>query len=148
MDRLWRVALATIAVLVAVALYPRQVVVAPTVDLLVRDETGQPAAGVLVKQEWGYQAPSSSSHAATLRSDSTGHVRFPERAVRISVIQNLVAAALDVVSVGHYGRGPHAMVWAYGNEPTVWNFVYCSVRNQQPHEIVLTGSNVPIYVRP
>jgi hypothetical protein len=148
MDTFWRVALASMVLLAAVAFYPRQVVVAPPVDLVVRNQAGGPAAGVLVKQEWGYQAPSSSPREVTLRSDSTGHASFPERAVRISVMQNMAAAALDVVSLGHYGRGPHAMVWAYGSEPTVWSFVYCSVKNPQPHEIVLEESNVPIYPKP
>ena len=148
MKTLWRVAVVSILLVIGAALYPRKVVVAPAVDLLVRDEGGQPASGVLVVQEWGYQAPSSTTHKATLHSDSTGRVKFPERAVRISPFQNLAAAALDVVSVGHYGRGPHAQVWAYGSDPTVWSFVYCSVRNQQPQEIALAGGNVPIYAKP
>jgi len=148
MKNLLKVALGASALLMVFSIYPRKVMVAPALDLLVRDETGKPASGVLLSQDWGYQAPGATSQTVSLRSDQTGHAGFPPRSVRVSSVQKLAAAALDLVSLGHYGRGPHAQVWAYGTDPTVWTFVYCSVQNQQPHEIDLKRSSVAIYPRP
>jgi hypothetical protein len=66
---------------------PWKTTVVPAVRLQVLDETGKPAAGVRVKQEWQFLGVDPESQLATSVTDSNGFVAFPARAVKISAVR-------------------------------------------------------------
>lgn len=122
----------------ALMLYPWAEAVAPAVRLRVFDEAGNPAGGVVVKQEWVYLAVGSEWHSEYSRTDENGYVEFPQRAERISMLQKGLSILRELTNIMHgYGMGPNADVWAYGEDPQVWASVSCGVRNPVPQELRL-----------
>lgn len=119
-------------------LYPWAEAVAPALRLRVFDEAGNPAVGIVVKQEWVYLAVGSELHSEHSRTDENGYVEFPQRIERISMLQKGLSHLRELTNIMHgYGMGPNAEVWAYGEDPLVWTFVSCGVRNPVPQELRL-----------
>lgn len=137
--------LASVLMLGILLIVPWKVLIAPPFDVVVLQETGEPATGVLVKQEWFYQAPGSKSHTATTHTDPSGRATFPARFIRLLLIQRLLASLLNAYYVGHYGPGPHAQVWVHGADPHVWTFVNCSTRDHSTREVKLKRWETEIY---
>jgi len=125
--------------LVAVPLlYPRVNTVAPALRVRVFDEAGNPAGGVVVKQEWEYMAVGSEGHTEYSRTDAAGYVAFPQRSERISWLQKGFSALRELTNLMHgYGMGPSAVVWAYGADPGVWTYEACEVGLPAPQELRL-----------
>src|SRR5262245_55699125 len=73
-----------------VACVPWNTTVVPAVRVQVFDETGNPAAGVRVEQEWEYTALESYSQRAVSVTESNGYVSFPKRSIRISVVRKTI----------------------------------------------------------
>lgn len=132
--------------LAALMLYPWTEAVAPALRLRVFDEAGNPAAGVVVKQEWEYLAVGSQLHSAYARTDEGGYVEFPRRTEGISMLQKGLSHLRELTNIMHgYGMGPNAEVWAYGEDSTVWALASCGVRNPVPQELRLKRTNITMF---
>jgi hypothetical protein len=132
-----KVPLALSAVLVAALLFlPWNSTVAPRIRIQVLDETGSPAAGVRVEQEWEYFAIGSDRHREISKTDAEGYVAFPQRSVKISAVRKMLSF---VISLRPHGpeMGPVASMWAYGPEPRVWDVVICGIHNPVPQQMRL-----------
>ena len=127
----------------ALMLYPWAEAVAPALRLRVFDEAGNPAAGVVVKQEWEYMAVGSTWHSAYARTDERGYVEFPPRTERISMLQKGLSHLRELTNIMHgYGMGPSAEAWAYGEDSMVWAVVSCGVRDPIPQELRLKRTSI------
>jgi hypothetical protein len=74
-----------VGILAAGLLYPWHSMVAPAVRVQILDEAGEPARGVIMRQNWGHFNLSSDSHEYA-RTDDNGYVAFPDRHVRGSLL--------------------------------------------------------------
>jgi hypothetical protein len=119
-------------------LYPRENTVAPALRVRVFDEAGNPAGGVVVKQEWEYMAVGSEGHTEYSRTDADGYVAFPPRSERISPLRKGLSAVRELTNLMHgHGMGPTAVVWAYGPDPGVWTYEACEVGGPALQELRL-----------
>lgn len=62
---------------------PWNTTVVPPVRVQVFDESGKPAPGIGVEQEWQYQAIGSEPQRAILTTGADGYIALPKRTVRI-----------------------------------------------------------------
>lgn len=105
----------------------RTISIAPAVRVRVLDEAGNPASWVIVTQEWEYRSVGSEKHKELQRANEQGYATFPERAERISLARQALSVLREIVHLPHgYGIGPYARVSAYGEDPHVWSFEYCT----------------------
>ena len=118
---------------------PWKTTVVSAVRLQILDETGKPAAGVRVEQEWQFQGVDPESQRATSVTDSNGFVAFPARAVKISAVRRAPAYAKSLLPLMcAYSYGPFGAIWAYGPDPRAYDVVVCDVNNQHPRPLKLT----------
>jgi hypothetical protein len=125
--------------LVAVPLlYPLEHTVAPALRMRVFDETGNPAAGVVVKQEWEYRVVGSEMQSAYSRTDTDGYVSLPRRSKRVSLLRKVLSVPRILINPMHNdGIGPTATAWGHGADAHVWAYVGCGVDNPAPQELRL-----------
>lgn len=128
----------SLILIAALLLYPWENTVAPALRLRVFDEAGNPASGVVVKQEWEYMAVGSEQHLEYSRTDENGYVEFRQRSERVSMLRKGLSVLRELANFMHgYGMGPRAQVWAHGEDPHVWTFVSCGVGSSAPQELRL-----------
>jgi hypothetical protein len=114
----------------------RKVAVAPAVRVRVLDEAGNPAGNVIVAQEWEYRAVGSEEHKELVTADAQGYAAFPERTERISLAGQTLSVLREIVHLPHgYGIGSYVRVSAYGEDPHVWYFIYCTP-NDSPCDVI------------
>ena len=131
-----------VGLILAILLFiPQPSEVAPALHVLVLDEQGNPAIGVLTVQEWGLYGLDSDEEEHR-RTDDAGFVDYPQRIVRASLFSRCLAFAGGLFA--HGGLGPYASVWAYGADPYVWTTHNCSVTFPAPHQIRLTRKTASI----
>lgn len=122
-------------------LHPRENTVVPAHRLRVFDEAGNPAGGVVVKQEWEYVAVGSEGHAEYSRTDADGYVAFPQRSEGVSLLRKGLSALRELANPMHgHGMGPTGAVWAYGADPRVWTYEACEVGTPAPQELRMKRS--------
>jgi hypothetical protein len=122
-----------------IIMVPWNTPVVPAIRVQVFDETGKPAAGVRVEQEWIYEAIGSDFERATSTTDANGYVSFPERSVRLSFARkalSLVRSLAPVMCAD--GFGPSGSVEAYGLDSRAHDIVVCDVYNPNPRPLRLT----------
>lgn len=127
-----------LVLLAVLLLYPWENTVAPALRLRIFDEAGNPAGGVVVKQEWEYLAVCSEEKSEYSRTDENGYVEFPQRSERVSMLRKGLSLLRELTNIMHgYGMGPRATVWAHGEDLHVWTFVSCGVNSPAPQELRL-----------
>jgi hypothetical protein len=126
-------------VAIVVLIVPWNTTVVPAVRVQVFDETGKPAAGVRIEQEWQYTALDSDPQRSILTTGSDGYVILPKRSVRISFARRALGfvGSLAPLICG-YGFGPSGSISAYGSDPRAWDIVVCDVHNPTPRPLKLT----------
>ena len=127
------------AVPAAVILFvPWNTTVVPPVRVRVFDETGKPAAGIRIEQEWIYQAIGSDFQRAISTTDADGYVDFPKRSVRLSFARKALSfvRSLAPVMCG-YGFGPSGSISASGPDARASDIVVCDVQNPMPRPLKL-----------
>jgi hypothetical protein len=124
--------------------YPWRHTVAPATRVQILNEDGSPARDVLTRQDWNYFVIGADGDKEYSRTDENGYVSFPQRSARTSFAAMDISLILEVVSGGHYGMGAHADIWAQGNDPYLWSFVPCSVKDSSPRIIQLGRRSVAI----
>jgi len=113
--------------------------VVPAVRVQVFDETGNPAAGVRVEQEWEYTALESYSQRAVTATDSNGYVSFPKRSLRISLARKTIGFVANMFpAICAIGFGPSGSLSAYGADSRANDIVVCDVNNPTPRALKLT----------
>src|SRR5712691_10403512 len=107
--------LALLAVTTLVIMFvPWNTTIVPAARVQVFDETGKPAAGVRVEQEWEYTALDSYSQSAVALTDSHGYVAFPTRSIRISMARKTIGFMGSMLPlICGYGFGPSGSISAY-----------------------------------
>jgi hypothetical protein len=142
-----RVLLALLAVAALVlTLVPWSTTVVPAVRVQVFDETGKPAGGVRVEQEWGYEALEYYSQKAITVTDSGGYVSFPQRSIRISVARKTIGFAGSLLPlICGYGFGPSGSIEAFGADSRANDIVVCDVNNPHPRPLKLTRWDLVVH---
>ena len=131
-------ALLAVAVLVLM-LVPWSTTVVPAARVQVFDETGKPAAGVRVEQEWQFFASNSDLERATSTTDAAGYVALPKRTVRISLATRAVGYARTLLPlICGYEYGPFGSIKAYGSDSRAYDVVVYDVRHLDPRPLKLT----------
>lgn len=136
----WKSFLGVLCVPVLILVFvPWNTKVVPAVRVRVFDETGKPAAGVRVEQEWGYTALDHYSESASTVTDSDGYVAFPPRSIRISVARKTIGFVGSMLpSICGFGFGPSGAISAYGPDSRTYDIVVCDVHNPTPRPLKLT----------
>ena len=132
--------LAVLAIpVLVIVLVPWNITVVPAVRVAVFDETGKPAAGVRVEQEWQYFALNSEMQRAITTTDAAGYVTLPKRTVRISLASKTLGWARGLLPlICGYDHGPFGSITAYGSDPRAYDIVVCDVNNPTPRPLKLT----------
>jgi hypothetical protein len=139
--------LALFAVPAAVILFvPWSTTVVPTVRVQVFDESGKPAAGIRVEQEWMYQAIGSDSQRAVSATSADGYIAFPKRSVRMSFARKALSFVRSLAPVMCAdGFGPSGSISAYGPDPRAWDIVVCDANNPTPRPLKLTRWDLVVH---
>jgi hypothetical protein len=125
--------------LLVIMFVPWNTTVAPAVRVQVFDETGKPAAGVRVEQEWGYTALESYSERAASVTGPDAYVAFPKRSIRITPARKVIGYVANMAPlICAYGFGPSGSISAYGPDPRANDIVVCDVNNPNPRPLKLT----------
>ena len=113
--------------------------VVPAVRAQVFDETGKPAVGIWVEQQWEYLAIGSEPQRAISITGSDGYAAFPKRSVNISFARKALSfvRSLAPLMCG-YDFGPSGSIAAYGPDPRAWDIVVCDANNPTPRPLRLT----------
>ena len=120
-------------------LVPWDTTVVPAVRVQVFDETGKPAAGVRVEQEWQFFASNSDLERATSMADAAGYVTLPKRIVRISLASRAFGFARSLLPlICGYEYGPFGSINAYGADPRAYDVIVFDVRHPNPRPLKLT----------
>ena len=127
------------AVVLVIVLVPWNTTVVPAVCVAVLDETGKPAAGVRIEQEWQYFTINSDMQRATSTTDAAGYVTLPKRTVRISLASKALGLARGLLPlICGYDHGPFGSITAYDADPRAYDIVVCDVNNPTPRPLKLT----------
>ena len=112
--------------------------VAPAIRVRILDEAGNPAPGTTVKQKWEYRVIGSKEYEQILKADENGYASFPQRVERISLAQLIPSIAREIIHLPHgYGFGSLVVVYAYSEDPYLWDYVPFSWYETFPQEIQL-----------
>jgi hypothetical protein len=93
---------------------PIRYLAAPQWDVLVRDESGTPLAGLNVRLSFENYSDESDSHEITLVTDQSGHVAFPSQFRTASLLQKAFYTAGSATGGVHASFGNHAFVFVFG----------------------------------
>ena len=131
-------ALLAVAALVPM-LVPWSTTVVSAVRLQVFDESGKPAAGVRVEQEWQFFASNSDLERATSTADAAGYVTLSKRTVRISVASRAFGFARSLLPLMcGYEYGPFGSITAYGPDPRSYDVIVYDVSHPNLRPLKLT----------
>lgn len=81
-------------------LYPFETTVVLEWRARVVDEAGNPLTGVLVSEQWQHYSIETDGHEAEARTDGSGYVVFPRRAIRASIFMRAVGPVRNILSTG------------------------------------------------
>jgi len=124
----------------------RRVTISPFVRVRVFDENNTPSNGVLVVQEWEYMSVGSYRQQESVITDDAGYATFASRSTRISVAVLVLSVLREIASLPHgYGFGRYSQVSAYGADPHVWSFVYCTTSDPPCDAIRMKRWDVALY---
>jgi hypothetical protein len=135
-----------ITVVLLIGAWPLTRIVVPAVQLQVLSEEGEPAAGVVVKEEWRDWSAEFQEHKEISHTDLTGHISFPQRTVRSCRLFVVGLASWQLITGGvHASVGPSAWIWAHGQDPHVWTFVQYRKGTTLPATIRLKAMGTAIW---
>ena len=112
MNRRRLVILIVIAVMFA-ALLPISTLTAPEWSVCVLDESGNPAANVLVRESYENYSAEFEGNEEDLYTDTKGCVFFLPKRVRSSLLKRFGAIISSAMSGAHASFGPHSNVTAF-----------------------------------
>lgn len=109
---------------IVLLLIPFEKTVSPEGHILVIGETGLPASGVVVEQEWADYSVSNSRHFVSSRTDGNGVVRFPRRSSHVPLLWRFISLLLVPIKAAfHMSYGVDSTISACDNDdPHVWTF--------------------------
>jgi hypothetical protein len=108
-------ALAVIAVVAAILLFPVKRTVAPEWTIYTLDADRHPLANITVREVWQQYSLENAGHEEDRLTDSSGRVQFPRRSLRSSIGQQLVGCFEQVMKTGvHTSCGAHSYLVAFG----------------------------------
>ena len=113
----FRIALAAVLVLILVALlYPFETTIVPMWNLRVVDELGAPVRAINVTEHWQHYLLESAGHEELQQTGNDGSVKFPDRAIRASLLRRLLAILGRLDKSGTEAkREPYASVVVWGS---------------------------------
>ena len=106
--------LGLIVVALILAIIPIKYLAAPQWDVLVRDDSGTPLAGLNVRLSFQNYSAEPDSHEMTLVTDQSGHVAFPSQFRTASLLQRAFYTAGSAMGGVHASFGNHAFVFVFG----------------------------------
>jgi hypothetical protein len=118
-----RWALAIIAVLAAIVLFPFKQTVAPEWTVYTLDANRHPLANVTVREVWQQYSLENEGHGEDRLTDSSGRVQFPRRNLRSSIGQRLIGCFEQVMKTGVHascGANSHLVAFGKGIDTTDW----------------------------
>jgi hypothetical protein len=125
-----------------------RVTISPSVRVRVYDENDSPAKRVLVVQDWEYMSVGSYRQQESVITDEAGYATFPSRSTRTSAGVVALSVLRELASLPHgYGFGRYAQVSAYGADPHIWSFVYCSTSDPPCDAVRMKRWDVALYPR-
>lgn len=109
---------------IIVLMVPIEKTVSPEAHIQVFGETGLPAAGVRVEQEWADYSISNQMHFASVKTDGEGFVRFPRRTSRAPLLWRVLSLLFrPLMAAFHLSYGVDSTIFAYdSDDPHVWTF--------------------------
>ena len=115
--RFWKAVAAVLIVLLVTLIYPFKTTVVPEWQLRVVDETGAPVRAINVTEHWQHYLLESAAHEELLQTGNDGSVKFPNRAVRASLLRRLLATLDRLDKTGTEAkREPYASVVVWGSK--------------------------------
>jgi hypothetical protein len=110
-----KLAYATAAVLLLVAVLPVPGLVAPDWTVTTLDASHRPLSGMTVREVWQQYSLESISHEEDHVTDSKGQVHFPRRQLRSSVAGRFLGCLGQLLSTGAEAScGAHSHLVAFG----------------------------------
>jgi len=77
--------------LLLVLIYPFQTTIVPSWRFLVVDDYGSPVRAMNVTEHWRHYLLESEGHEEITRTEDDGHVNFPARTIRASLLRRMIA---------------------------------------------------------
>jgi hypothetical protein len=114
----WRKALVSaLLVLLIILLYPFKTTTVPEWNLRILDDRGAAVQGIKVTEHWQNYLLEASGHEDQRTTNEEGHVGFPARTIRASLLGRLVARIGKLGSHGVQGRiDPYGSVVVWGSK--------------------------------
>jgi hypothetical protein len=110
-----RLALAIVAVVAAILLFPFNQTVAPEWTIYTLDADRRPLANITVREAWQQYSLENEGHEEDRLTDSSGRVFFPRRNLRSSIGQRLIGCFEQVMKTGvHASCGADSYLVAFG----------------------------------
>lgn len=115
--RFWKAVAAALVLLLAILIYPFKTTVVPDWQLRVVDEMGAPVRGINVTEHWQHYLLESTAHEELQRTGNDGIVKFPDRAIRASLLRRLLATLDRLDETGSKAKSePYASVVVWGSK--------------------------------
>ena len=110
-----RLALAIIAVVAGILLFPLKQTIAPEWTIYTLDADRRPLANITVQEVWQQYSLENEDHEEVRLTDSNGRVQFPRRSLRSSISQRLIGCFKQVTMYGvHASCGAKSYLVAFG----------------------------------
>lgn len=110
-----RLALAIIAVVVAILVFPFKQTIAPEWTIYTLDADRHPLANITVREVWQQYSLKHEGNEEDRLTDSSGRVQFPRRSFRSSISQRLIGCSKQVMMTGvHASCGAKSYLVAFG----------------------------------
>jgi len=110
-----RLALAIIAVVASILLFPFKQTIAPEWTIYALGADRHPLANITVREVWQQYSLENEGHEEDRLTDSSGRVQFPRRNLRSSISQRLIGCFKQVMMTGvHASCGAKSYLVAFG----------------------------------
>jgi hypothetical protein len=115
--RFWKAVAAALILLLVILIYPFKSTVVPDWHLRVVDEKGAPVRAINVTEHWQHYLLESAAHEELQQTGNDGTVKFPDRAIRASLLRRLLATLDRLDETGTKARRePSASVVVWGSK--------------------------------
>lgn len=88
---------------------------APTWDVWIVDQAGNPVTGINVRESYRNYSAENDGHEETQVTDLSGHVHFEAKTLRSSLLMRVLVTLASTTAGVHASFGPNAWVFAFGN---------------------------------
>jgi hypothetical protein len=115
--RLRRALAAFLLLLLILLVFPYKTIIVPPWTLRVVDESGAAVRGINVTEHWQHYLLESSGHEDVRQTGADGHVSFPERTIRASLLGRFLATIVRLTKSGTESkREPYASMVVWGSK--------------------------------